>query len=69
MVIIVFERGGNGGQPAVPPDWQPWDKRDKCPKCEKPYMKSECEMHPKCDECCYNKHLRQQHLNLPEKKD
>ncbi len=63
MVIFIIERGGgNGKGPEIPPDWKTWETRDKCPKCDKPYTKSNCDIHKECDECCYNRHLRQQHL-------
>ena len=65
---IFIIKGGNGGQPVAPSDWKPWEERDKCPKCDKPFTKSVCEMHPKCDECCYNMHIRKQHLIVLEEK-
>lgn len=64
MVIFIIERGDNGKGPDIPPDWKSWEERIKCPKCEKSYTKSECENHKECDECCYNMHLRQQHLKV-----
>jgi len=44
----------------------PWDDRLKCPDCEKPYTKNICEKHPKAEECCYNMHLRKQHLKVEQ---
>lgn len=41
-----------------------YEAREHCPKCDKPYYESQCEKHPHAEECCYNMHLRKQHLKV-----
>ncbi len=41
-----------------------WDDRLACPDCGKPHTQSQCEKHPNAKECCYNMHLRKQHLKV-----
>ncbi len=60
--IDIFIINGNNRPEGPPSDFISWDERPPCGMCKKPYTKSQCEMHPKCDECCYNMHLRTQHL-------
>jgi len=45
-------------------DFVPWESRAKCGTCDKPFYDILCEKHPKANECCYNAHLRKQHLKV-----